>query len=399
MPDSVNKTPSQETQSKVAGGFQFDPELSENLWSEGPFPTFSQNIGGFNLTSYQFADGSEGLAVYNGKVALHFDNNNNITLAAGPPSQSGCGGKMITNVQQQLTKAKSVVVEVTGRDDGGVREKTTDDDGNVEEKDLPSYSLKVYGPVMIEALGGDVAIKGDNVTINSGSTLNLKSNKDINIQAGENGGKINMTAASINMDAGFLNKDISGGEYTTGAGEVKVEQNKSGSSVTVETPGSVRYIVNGEYSLGVKKDFKVDVAGSYILNIDKDYGAKTLGDYANVVSGKALWKVNGVGSNSKQQQNLLIDVLPAKGAQTPGFEVNSTSLLKFTNQQGGFQFEVGKKLANMVLEPKKFEVTTGSKMGAISMDQKSVSMEFGKSSKIQITPAEVSVKAPMIYLN
>jgi len=399
MPDSVNQPPSEETQSKVAGGFNYDPALAENYWAEGPTPDFSQVIGGFNLTSYSFSDGSQGLALYNGKVALHFDNNNNITLAAGPPGQSGCGGKMITNVQQQLTKAKSVVVEVTGRDDGGVVDKKADENGNVDESSLPSYSLKVYGPVMIEALGGDVAIKGDNVTINSGSTLNLRSNKDINISAGENGGKINLTGSSVNMEAAFFNKNLSGGDYTSGAGEVKVDQNKPGSTVSVNTPGSVRYVVNGSYSLGVKGEFKTDVTGNYILNVDRDYGAKILGDYANVVQGKGLTKINGIGSRSSQMQNYLIDVLPNSKKQIPGFEINSSSLLKFTNREGGFKFEVGKNLASMALEQSKFSVETGPKLGAINIDSKSATLEFGKSSKVSVTPSEVSVVAPMIYLN
>ena len=434
MPDSVNQTPSEDTQSKVNNGFTADVEtLGQNYWAEGPMPEFSQVMGGFNLTSYKFPDGSQGLAIYNGKVALHFDNNNNITMSAGPPGQSGCGGKMITNVQQQLTKAKSVVVEVTGRDDGGVVNKEKGENGNIEEDSLPSYSLKVYGPVMIEALGGDVAIKGDNVTLNAGSTLNLRSNKDINIQAGENGGKINMLGSSVNLDAAFFNKNISGSDTTTGAGEVRVEQNKAGAEVTYNTPGSVRYIVNGNYTVGVKGNYTTDVSKKYILNVDGDYGAKILGDYANVVSGKGFAKFNGVNSKSQQIPNYYIDVLANKKAKLPGMEINSSSALNFVNSVGGFKFDTGKGLGTMELTEKSlFKVTTGPRLGAINLDKKSASMEYGKTAKISMTaeeskvenfksflslkpteskltsnensfisvkPSDVSVVAPMIYLN
>ena len=176
MADSTNQTPSEDIQSKVSGGFTTDVgELGKNYWIEGPTPEFSQVLGSFMLTAYKFPDGSSGVALYNGKTAFHIDNNNNITISAGAPGQSGCGGKFVVNTQSQLQKAKSIAIEVTGRDDGGTVNKEADEDGNVSEDTMPSYSLKVYGPVHVEAIGGDAAVKGDNVTINASSTLNLKS--------------------------------------------------------------------------------------------------------------------------------------------------------------------------------------------------------------------------------
>jgi hypothetical protein len=433
--NSTNQTPSTETQSKLNNGPTYDGvDLGKNYWTEGPIPEFSQIMGGFNITAYKFSDGSQGWALYNGKTAFHIDNNNNITFSAGEPSQSGCGGKVVINSKSQLQKAESIAIEVTGRDDGGTIDKTTDEDGNVEEKNLPSYSLKVYGPVKIEAVGGDCSVKGDNVTVNAGSVLALKSNKDIILQAGEKGGKISMFAGAIEMDASFFNKKITGGDYTEGAGEVKVTQNKAGSSVTYETPGSVLYVVNGDYSVNVKGTYKTDVKDNYIINVDKDWGAKVLGDYANVIEGKALLKVNGVGSKSKQTQNLLIDVLANEKKSQPGFEIDSSSLIKFTNKEGGFEWEVGKNLATMKLTDKnEFSVTTGPQLGAITLDKKQATIEHGKTSKLSIKqdgtsmefnkvaklslnsteskmsygdgsyvsvkPSDVTVFGPMVYLN
>lgn len=387
MADSVNKAPSQDTQTKLNDGFSYDQNLGANYWSEGPIPEWSQIMGGFNLTAYKFPDGSQGIALYNGKVAFHIDNNNNISFSAGPPGQSGCGGKLIMNTQSQLQKSESIAIEVTGRPDGGTVDTSTNAEGNVEEKNLPSYSLKVYGPIMIEALGGDVAIKGDNITLNASSTLNLKSNKDINIQAGENGGKVNLFGAAFNVDAAFVNKRVSGGDYSDGSGEVKVEQNKAGSGVSYETPGSVSYTVNGDYTVGVKGEYKTNVEGNFIINVDKDWGAKILGDYANVIEGKALTKVNGLKSKSTQIPNYLIDVLISEKKEQPGFELKSESLLQFTNTEGGFKWEVGKQLATMELTDKnKFSVTTGAKLGAITIDEKQATIEHGKLSKLSIQP-------------
>jgi hypothetical protein len=417
MADSTNQTPSSATQEKLNGGFSYDPELGKNAFAEGPFPDYSQVIGGFNITSYRFPDGSNGLAIYNGKVALHFDNNNNITLAAGPPGQSGCGGKLIENVQSKLEKAGSIAIEVTGRPEGGTLNKEQNADGNTEETNLPAYSLKVYGPVYIEAIGGDCAIKGDNITLNASSTLNLKSNKDINIQAGENGGKINMYGGSFDLNTAFFNKKLSGGEFSDGSGEFVVSQNKPGASVNIETPGAVNYTVNGYYNLGIKGEYKIDVAGDYVLNIDKDYGAKILGDYANVIEGKGLTKVNGVKSKSTQEENYLLDVLATEKKGVAGMKISSGSKVEMSNTEGGFEFKVGEQAASMELDAKKFNVTTGAKMGAISIDEKQASMEFGKkqgkvsvgpeqsvlewgtNSKVTVKASDVSIEGPMIYLN
>ena len=433
--NSTNQTPSQETQEKLAGGPTYDgTDLGKNYWLEGPIPDFSQVMGNFNITAYSMPDGSSGWALYDGKSAFHLGADGNMTFSAGQPSQSGCGGKIVLNSKAQLQKAESIAIEVTGRDDGGTLEKTTDDDGNVEEKTLPSYSLKVYGPVKVEAVGGDCSVKGDNVLVNASSVLTLKSNKDIILQAGEKGGKISMFAGTVEMDASFFNKKLSGGDFTEGAGEVRVEQNKAGASVTYETPGTVRYIVNGDYTVNVKGTYRMDVKDNYILNVDKDWGQKILGDYANVIQGKALFKVNGVGSKSSQQENFLIYVLANEKKSQPGFEINSKSLMKFVNTEGGFDWEVGKNLATMKLTDKNdFSVTTGPQLGAITIDKKQATIEHGKTTKmtikqdgidmefnkvakltlntteskmsygegsyVSVKPADVTVFGPMVYLN
>jgi len=369
MADSTNKAPSKETQDKVYGGFSYDPELGKNLFSEGPTPVWSQTFEGYNFTVYKQGD-DYGAALYNGKASIHFDVNNNIILSAGPPSQSGCGGKLVMNTQQQIQKSKSVAIEVTGRDDGGTLEKTTNANGDVEEKNLPSYSLKVYGPTYIESIGGDVSVKGDNVTVSAGSTLNLKSNKDITLQAGENGGKIQMYGSVVDMNVNTFNRNITGGDYTNGAGEVRTDQNKGGSEVAYNTPGSVRYIVNGDYTVGVTGKYTTDVTGKYILNVDQDYG----------------------------------------------FEINSNSLVQLTNTEGGFKFEIAKQAGLLELKSGEFKVETGKKLGSFSIDEKQSTWEFNpttkinmnskeikieqnKSSYIKVSATQVDVVGPKIYLN
>ena len=436
MPDSVNQTPSESTQSKVDNGFTWDPSLADNFWAEGPIPEYSQIMGGFNITAYKFADGSNGWALYNGKTAFHLGADGNVTISTSQPGQTGCGGKLVMNSKSQLQKSGSIAIEVTGRDDGGTLEKKTDEDGNVSEETLPSYSLKVYGPVFVEAIGGDAAVKGDNVTVNASSTLNLKSGKDINIQAGENGGKINMYGGTFELNTGFFNKNLTGGEYSEGPGEFKVTQNKSGASVTIDTPGSVNYNVNGDYTVGVTGDYKLGVTGHYNVNVDEDSAWAIKGKYSQVIDGKAKTTIKGVdkkGAPSSQQETYVLDVSAAKQKTAASFLLNTGGRAEFTALTDGYKFEIGKQLASLELTDKNvFSVTTGAKLGAININEKEARMEFGKLAKllvspktasletgkqtkltidakesklenngayVSVKPAEVSVIAPMIYLN
>jgi hypothetical protein len=393
----TNQTPSDDTQSKVAGGFTADVEtLGKNYYADGPIPEFSQMMGGFVITAYEFPeDGSKGIALYNGKTAFHIDNNNNITISAGPPGQSGCGGKLVFNTQAQLQKAKSVSIEVTGRDSDGT-DKSTDEDGNVSEDVMPSYSLKVYGPVHVEAIGGDAAVKGDNVTVSAGSTLNLKSGKDINIQAGEDGGKINMYGGTCEINTAFLNKNLSGGEYSEGPGEFKVTQNKEGASVSIDTPGEVKYTVNGNYTVGVKGDYTMGTEGNYNVNVDKDAAWAIKGKFSQIIDGKAKFEVKGQeakGGKSSQQETYVVKVAAPKQKSIAALLIDAGGKQEFKSLQDGFKFEIGKQLASLELTDKnKFSVTTGKALGAINMDEKQVIIEHGKTAKMTIKPEEVSLE-------
>lgn len=393
----TNQTPSENVQTKVAEGFSTPVgELGKNYYADGPVPEFSQMLGGFVITAYEFPeDGSKGIALYNGKTAFHIDNNNNITFSAGPPGQSGCGGKLVLNTQSQLQKAKSVSIEVTGRDNGGT-EKSTDEDGNVSEDTMPAYSLKVYGPVYVEAIGGDAAVKGDNVTVSAGSTLNLKSGKDINIQAGENGGKINMYGGTFDVNTAFMNKNLSGGEYSEGAGEFKVTQNKQGASVSIDTPGSVNYTVNGNYTVGVKGDYTMGTEGNYNVNVDKDAAWAIKGKFSQLVDGKAKFEVKGQevkGAQSSQQETYVVKVAAPKKKSIAALLIDAGGKQEFKAAQDGFKFEIGKQLASLELTDKnKFSVTTGSKLGAINIDEKQVIVEHGKTAKMIVSPTAASLE-------
>ena len=397
MQDSVNQTPSEDTQQQVNNGFTTDVgELGKNYWPEGPIPTQSWLMGSWGMaTAYEFPDGSTGFALYNGKTAFHFDNNNNITISAGAPGQSGCGGKFVLNTQAQLQKSKSIAIEVTGRDDGGTVNKEADKDGNVSEDTMPSYSLKVYGPVHVEAIGGDAAVKGDNVTINASSTLNLKSGKDINIQAGENGGKINMYGGTCEINTAFLNKNLSGGEYSEGPGEFKIKQNKKGANVSIDTPGSVKYTVNGDYTVGVKGDYTLGTSGHYNVNVEKDAAWAIKGKFSQIIDGKAKTEVKGQevkGAKSSQQENYILKVAAPKSTKFPSILVDTGSNVEFKALKGGYKFEIGKQLASLELTDKnKFSVTTGAKLGAINIDEKQAVIEYGKVAKMTVSPTEVSL--------
>jgi hypothetical protein len=260
---------------------------------------------------------------------------------------------------------------------------------------MPSYSLKVYGPVHVEAIGGDAAVKGDNVTINASSTLNLKSGKDINIQAGENGGKINMYGGTCEINTAFLNKNLSGGEYSEGPGEFKVKQKKKGANVSIDTPGSVTYTVNGDYTVGVKGDYTLGTGGHYNVNIDKDAAWGIKGKFSQIIDGKAKTEVKGQevkGAKSSQQENFVLKVAAPKSTKIPSILVDTGSNVEFKALKGGYKFEIGKQLASLELTDKnKFSVTTGAKLGAINIDEKQAVIEYGKVAKMTVSPTEVSL--------
>jgi len=377
------------------------PETTPS-YGEVPQIVWSQIEGAGWLNCCYVLDGKYGWAKTNGEMAIHFDTLNNMIFTAGAPGQSGCGGKMI-NVSKggKIDKHSSISVEVTGRQDDGKLSKTKTEKGTTEETKVPAYSLKVYGDILIECIGGEVAIKGDNVTVNASSTLNLKSGKDINIEAGEKSGRISLNAGKIAFNAASFEKNISGSESSTGAAEVTTEQFHKGASNSISTPGSIKYTVNGDYELGVTGKVRQIVNKSYELNVDGDYAQVVKGNRSDKIEGKYKVEVNGTATKpaSSQEENYLIKVGAGKSKTIPSYSIISGSGAKISSTTGNFVVEVAKQVGVLDLSEKSFKVNVGKAAGALEITEKESVLSFGKTNKLSVSPAKVSVIATAIYLN
>jgi hypothetical protein len=396
----TNKTP---TNASVTTGTVFTPSGDQPAdfgYTNPPVPIFSQILGDFTLTTYEFPeDGSSGIALYNGKSAWHIDNLGNMIFTTSQAPQSGCGGKMVSSSEAKIEKSGSIAIEVTGRPNDGEIGKEKNSIGGVDEKKLPAYSLKVYGDVLIECIGGEAVIKGDNITLNASSTLNLNSGKDINISAGGQGGRINMTGGTFALNTGFFEKNLSGGEYSKGAGEVQIEQYNPNASTSVNTPGSVKYTVNGDYEVGVTGEYKQVVNKNYTLSVDLDYAHAVKGNYSEKIEGKQKSVVDGKTVNATaQKENYLMEIGAAvKG--TPAFKVSSGSDVEMETTTGGITFQTAKQVSKMTLTEKEFKVNVGKQLGAIELTQTQALLSYGKTSKITLEAAKISAVATQIYLN
>lgn len=373
-------------------------------YSEVPEIVWSQIEGAGWLNCCYVLDGKYGWAKTNGEMAIHFDTLNNMIFTAGAPGESGCGGKMI-NVSKggKIDKHSSISVEVTGRQDDGKLGKEKTASGATEETKVPAYSLKVYGDILIECIGGEVAIKGDNITLNASSTLNLKSAKDVNIEAGGKSGRINLNAGEVAINAANFKKNISASENTTGAGEVTNDQYHPGATTTINSPGSINYTINGDYTLGVTGSVKQIINRNYEFNVDGDYAQVIKGNRSDKVEGKMKLDINGIDVKppSSQQENYLINVAAGKNKAVPSLGISSGNGMKVSALTGDFNVEIGKALANLTLNEKQgFKTTVGKELGVIEITQKEASMSFGKANKITVSPEKIDIVAPSgIYLN
>ena len=373
----------------------------EGSFSEIPEIVWSELQGGFLNAVYEL-DGKYGWAMTNGELAVHFDTQNNIIFTAGAAGPDGaCGGKMISSTKGgKIDKHSSVSIEVTGRTNDGSVGKKENTTGGIEETKIPAYSLKVYGDVLIECVGGEVAIKGDNVTLNANSTLNLKSGKDINLETPA-GGRINFNTGAINLNAATLNKTLTAGEYSKGAGEVQIDQYNPGAVTSVNTPGNVKYTVNGNYEVGVTGDYKSIVNKNYSLSVGKNSAFSTKGNRADEVLGKMKLLVSGVTQSvppSTTKENYVIQVGPTK-TKSPSVLISTGSNTKISALTGGFQVEVAKKLATLNMNEKEVKMQGLPLRGSLLFNEKEAKLSFGVISKVALNDIKVDVKATSIFLN
>ncbi len=381
----------------------YSPEAQAAFAASGPFITKSEVWGDFLLCSYQEKDGATGFAMTNGKCAFHVDTTNNLIFSAGSPGQAGCGGKMVFNGGDTLQKTTGIAIEVTGKANTTTKEQT--DAGDIEDvaNEVP-YSLKVYGDVKIEAIGGEVQIAGDNVTVNGRSSLNLVSGKDITLQAGNNGGKINLYGGEIYMDAAFLKKKISGGEYTDGAGEVKTDQYKPGSTNTITSTGSLTHNITGDYELGVLGDYRLGVTKNYALDVTLDAATTVKKSMSTLVFGRSKLEVQGlaIDKGAPTGPNYELAIGPNKGAseELPAFQVKSQGSIGMESTIGGFKLTSGAKaLSELSFNETEGEFRVGPKLGSLKLGPESASLSYLEVAKLNLTAAATELKGTLIFLN
>ncbi|CAF34276.2 base plate lysozyme [Synechococcus phage S-PM2] len=290
-------------QSKGAARPEGSSELEEGQFCNSDFHVIATKHG-WTMGSYTNSDGTNGFILSNGQSMFHFDVNGNIILATGQPGQSGCGGKVVIHAKNQHQVSDSINIHVRGNDDEAEKETGSSSGGDV--KKTPAYSIYVEGDVAIESQGGDIGVKGDNITLNAINNLTLRAGESINIEAGEGQGKINMVGTDVNTDSSFVRFTTSGGFYVDGSGEFSVNQkDKPGASASINTIGDINHVVTGNYYMRARGNYQVDSDTGHILFKSLRGGTAFVvnGDSSETIRGNKRTKILGKSSGGKSQKD------------------------------------------------------------------------------------------------
>lgn len=275
---------------------------------------------GWTLATYKNEDGSTGAVMTNGQSAIHFDANNRIIIATGEPAQGGCGGQVVINAADRLETSKTQTIHITGNPN---EERVKGADGKEEIKDRPAYSLMVEGNISIEGRG-EVSIGGDNVTIVSKNVLTLKGT-EINLEAGDGGGKVNIHAADVSKNVAFEKNVTTGGSHSEVTGEFTVNQKANPGAVTaINTLGGVNLMVRGDYNISTLGQYQVSAVGNVLMSSIK-------GGYAYIGVGKYYSSVGGIKEETILGKSISASTTPPSttyslklGPNKTGLQIDST---------------------------------------------------------------------------
>ena len=275
---------------------------------------------GWTLATYKNEDGSTGAVMTNGQAAIHFDANNRIIIATGDPAQGGCGGQVIINSSDRLETSKTQTIHITGNPN---EERVKGKDGGEEVKSRPAYSLMVEGDIAIEGRG-EVSIGGDNVTIVSKNILTLKGT-EVNIEAGNGGGKVNIHAADISKNVAFEKNVTTGGSHSEVTGEFTVNKKSNPGAVTaINTLGGINLLVSGDYNISTLGQYQVNAMGNILMS-------STKGGFATIAPGKYFSWVGGIKDENILGKSISVGTTPPSttyslklGPNKTGLQINST---------------------------------------------------------------------------
>ena len=179
--------------------------------------------------------------------SLNMDEMGNIFLGCGKIGDDESGGAMTVRPHGQMIVkvGDTLSIEVENKLD--------------EEKPL---SLKVFGDINMEAVGGDVHMKGNNVNVTADTELHLKGSKVL-IQGGSGGGgSVEVIGNTFKTDTTFINNTVSGAVTQTVYGEYTIRQLLDPrASFNIISSGSMNITAGGDLSANLLARAEVFVAG------------------------------------------------------------------------------------------------------------------------------------------
>ena len=179
--------------------------------------------------------------------SLNMDEMGNIFLGCGKIGDDESGGGMTVRPHGQMIVkvGDTLSIEVENKLD--------------EEKPL---SLKVFGDINMEAVGGDVHMKGNNVNVTADTELHLKGSKVL-IQGGSGaGGSVEVIGNTFKTDTTFINNNVTGAVTQTVFGEYTIRQLLDPrASFNIISSGSMNITAGGDLSANLLARAEVFVAG------------------------------------------------------------------------------------------------------------------------------------------
>ena len=239
-------------ESVINDGLPVDADLTEVIKTpphSGTQRTSSANK--LNGVKEMKAQNEEGRVTYivctdNGQ-SLNMDEMGNIFLGCGKIGDDESGGAMTVRPHGQMIVkvGDTLSIEVENKLD--------------EEKPL---SLKVFGDINMEAVGGDVHMKGANVNVTADSELHLKGSKVL-IQGGSGaGGSVEVIGNTFKTDTTFINNNVTGAVTQTVFGEYTIRQLLDPrASFNIISSGSMNITAGGDLSANLLARAEVFVAG------------------------------------------------------------------------------------------------------------------------------------------
>ena len=365
---------------------------------------YMAKYGDFDFYSFKDPNGGNSNLAWTNGINMMGIINDNLHLQAGKPGNTGCGGKLVISADGGvIQQTGSQTIEVVADDLDETAEQSGD--GNISKEKTPAYSLKVYGDCYIESIGGNVIVKGDNVMLNAVSNLTLKSDKDIQIQAGSKGdGRILMNAASIEQNASFLKQNITGSVTTEGAGAVENVQYNPLASMTTSSAGYKREAFTGNLEFEVAGNFNHFVFGNYHKHVQDNHSIYIGGDKGELIEGKFGLAMNGAkksklppGTGIKPDEpNFKFFSGPQVGSLT-GIEINSVNNVEVKSLSGDIELAARTNLSKLKLGKESVELNYLQK-ASIKMGPEATEVK-NNASKLTLGIATTQLSAPAIFLN